>query len=68
MVFRLANRSNLPLNQTMPRITLDLDDTTYALLKRDRGDFSHQTHMFRFLKKYQLQITIRRRKKDGKNG
>lgn len=52
----------------MPRITLDLDDESYELLESDRGEMSQQKYMIRLLKEFQLQISIKRRKKDGKNG
>lgn len=50
----------------MPRITLDLDQETYDLLESDRGELSQQKYMIRLLKEYQLQISMRKRKKDGK--
>lgn len=51
----------------MPRITLDLDDESHELLEKDRGEMSQQKYMIRLLKEYQLQISIRKRKRDGKN-
>lgn len=52
----------------MPRITLDLDDESYELLESDRGELSQQKYMIRLLKEFQLHISIKKRKKDGKNG
>ncbi|CAE14673.1 unnamed protein product [Leptospira phage LE1] len=52
----------------MPRITIDLDEESYELLESDRGELSQQKYMIRLLKEYQLQIAIRKRKKDGKSG
>ncbi|GBF44360.1 hypothetical protein LPTSP2_36630 [Leptospira ellinghausenii] len=55
-------------NEVMPRITLDLDDDSYELLESDRGEMSQQKYMIRLLKEFQLHISIKRRKKEGKNG
>lgn len=52
----------------MPRITIDLDEESYELLESDRGELSQQKYMIRLLKEYQLQISIKKRKKEGKNG
>lgn len=49
----------------MPRITLDLDDESYELLEKDRGELSQQKYMIRLLKEYQLQISIRKRRKES---
>lgn len=58
--------SNLLQYLLMPRITIDLDEESYELLESDRGEISQQKYMIRLLKEYQLQISIRKRKKDGK--
>lgn len=48
----------------MPRITLDLDDESHKLLEKDRGEMSQQKYMIRLLKEFQLQISIKKRRKE----
>jgi len=48
----------------MKKITLALDDETYALLEKDRGELSQQKYLIKLLKEYQLSVVLKKKKKD----
>ena len=48
----------------MKKITLALDDETYALLEKDRGELSQQKYLIKLLKEYQLSVVLKKKKKE----